>query len=251
MRTIGTLTCAVCLTLSGAGFVRADDQAELKALVDKAIKVTGGEEKLAKYKAATWKAKGTFHGMGMAIPFTGDWAVQWPDQFRVAIVIEIDNMKFTFATVLSGDKGWRKLQDDVQELDKEQLADQKEERHAAYLTTLLPLKSKDVTLSSLGESKVNDKPALGIKVAQKGYRDVNLFFDKASHLLVKTESRVKDDMTGQEVNQEAFYSDYKEAEGIKHPTKVVLKREGKVFVEAESSEYKVMEKLDRKVFDKP
>lgn len=251
MRRIGILSFTICLVLGSASSVRADDQAELKALVDKAIKAAGGEEKLTKFKATTWKSKGTFHGMGVAIPYTSEWASQGATQFRALISSEIDGNKFTFAIVLNGDKGWRKLNDQAQEMDKDMLAEQKEERHADYLATLVPLKDKAITLGALGDSKINNRAAVGVKVSQKGFRDVLLFFDKENYRLLKSEYRVKDDMSGKEVNQEVTYSDYKEVDGIKYPTKFVIKRDNKPYVEDEITEYKPVEKLDDSVFAKP
>src|SRR5262249_6555727 len=70
------------LLLTGVG--RADDN-ECRAIIDKSIKAVGGSERLAKYKAQTWKEKGTFYGEGAAQPYTGNYAVQWPDQFRMEI----------------------------------------------------------------------------------------------------------------------------------------------------------------------
>ena len=65
-------------------------------------------------------------------------------------------------------------------------------------------------LELLGEMKVGDKPALGVRVEVKGYRGVSLFFDKETHLLVKSESRGKDVIGGgEEFTNEKLYSDYK------------------------------------------
>jgi hypothetical protein len=251
MRRLWILSFAVSLVLGGAGSARADDK-ELKALIEKAVKAAGGEEKLTKFKAATWKSKGTYHGMGVAIPYTAEWAVQRPGQFRAEITSDVDGNKFTFAIVFNRDKGWRKFGNDTQEMDKDMLAEQKQELHAQRVTTLVPLlKDKEITLSALGDSKIDNRPAVGVKVSQKGYRDVHLFFDKENYRLLKSEGRVKDDMSGQEVNQEALYSEYKDVDGVMHPMKVVIKRDGKLYVEDETTEYKPLEKLDDSVFGKP
>ena len=53
---------AVVLAVATAGAARADDQADLRKVIDKAIKASGGEEKLAKFKAETFKMKGKFYG---------------------------------------------------------------------------------------------------------------------------------------------------------------------------------------------
>lgn len=251
MRTVVRTLLTAGLVLSAAAVVRADDQADLKALVDKAIKATGGEDKLAKYKAMSWKGKGTVHVMNMALPYTGDWTVQWPNQFKARIEADVAGNKFTFVIVSNGDKGWFKVNEMTEEMDKDRMAEHREERYASFLTRLLPLKDKDVTLAALGESKVNNRPALGIKVSKKGHRDVQLFFDKETFLLVKMETRIKDQGVGPEMTQETFYSDHKVVDGIQQPTKVVIKRDGNPYIEDESFEHKYMEKVDNSTFEKP
>jgi ABC-type Na+ transport system ATPase subunit NatA len=120
------------------------------------------------------------------------------------------------------------------------------------VVTLVPLKEKDYKLSTLGETKVGKKAAVGIKVTRKDHRDVNLFFDKDTGLLVKTETTIKDFMAGgQELNQETVMSDFKEIEGRKLPTKVVISRDGKKFVDGETSDQKYSDKLEDSVFAKP
>src|SRR5438128_4564344 len=100
----GTLVLGVLLTVVVA--LRADDQADAKGIIDKAIKATGGEDKLAKYKAATWKGKGKINLMGNEIEFTADAAVQPPKQSRSRIEADFNGMKFERTQVVNGDKGW-------------------------------------------------------------------------------------------------------------------------------------------------
>ena len=58
--------------------------------------------------------------------------------------------------------------------------------------TLVPLTGKEYALSSLGELKVNGRPAVGIKAKKKGAADLDLWFDKKTRLPVKAEMRVTD-----------------------------------------------------------
>ncbi len=235
---------AFSILVGSGGVARADDQADCRAIIDKAIKAAGGEEKLSKHNAQTWNEKGTYYGMGAGVPYTGKYAVQWPGQFRM----EIEGV---FTIVLDGDKGWIMSAGGTMELTKEQLQEQKEEQYHGWVTTLLPLKDKAFELKPLGESKVGDRPASGVRVSRKDHRDVNLYFDKDNGLLLKRESRVKDQESGKEVDQVVSYLDYKEVAGMKHPTKIVMKRDGKQFVEAEVIDFKPMEKLDTSDFAKP
>ena len=232
----------VGLVFTLTGVLRAD---EPKEIIEKAIKAGGGEEKLAKFKAHTWAAKGTYYGAGDGMPYTAEYAVQFPDKIRVEI-------KNVFTLVLNGDKGWMKMGDDAQEMSAEQLAEQKEQQHAGYVTTLLPLKGQGYTLTALGDSKAGDRPVVGVKVSSKGHRDVSLYFDKETHLLLKGEWIVKaQEEGGKEVTQETLYGDYQDVQGAKLPMKVTINREGKKYVEGENSDLKAVEKPDEKMFGKP
>ena len=51
---------------------------------------------------------------------------------------------------------------------------------------------------------------------------------------MKTEGRSLDPLTKQEVNQEKFFSAYKDVQGRKVPHKVEVQHDGKPFVEAEN-----------------
>ena len=235
------LTVGLLLALTGSG--RAEDK-DSPAIIEKAIQAVGGKEQLAKFKAYTWKEKGTFYGEGAAQPYLGEYAVQWPNQFRMEI-------KGVFTLVFDGDKGWLTEGGTAKEMNKEQLAQQKESSYAGWVASLLPLSDPGFQLSPLGESKVGDRAVVGIKVAHKGHNDVNLYFDKENALLRKSEYRYKDWMSGGERDMVTTYDAYKQFGSLKLPTKVDMQRDGKKFVEAEVEEYKPVEKLDASVFAKP
>jgi outer membrane lipoprotein-sorting protein len=232
------------LLLVFTGAIHAEDN-DCRAIIDKAIKAVGGEEQLAKYQAQTFTEKGTYYGEGAAQPYTGKYAVQFPDQFRM----EIEGV---FTIVLNGDKGWIAMGGNTQEMSKEQLAQQKESQYAGWVTMMLPLrKDKAFQLSSLGDSKVGDRPVVGIKVVHKGHNDVKMYFDKKNGLLLKSEYHYKDARTGKDTEMVNTYENYKPFDGLKVPTKIDMKRDGTKFVEAEVEEVKPAEKLDANVFAKP
>jgi hypothetical protein len=252
MRAILALSLGLFLVLSTPGPVPADDQTELYAVIAKAIDAAGGKTKLEKFKAATWKGKGKFHGLGQAIDYTGEWAVQAPGKQRVVIEFEVNNMQFKHMRVVNGDMGWIRMMDNTTDMDKETLAEEKEQMYAGWVSRLTPLKDKGFQLSPLGEVKVGDRDAVGIKVAHKDHRDVNLFFDKQNGLLLKSETQRKDVQAGgRELLEEMLFGDYKEMDGMRRASKVTIKRDGKLYVEAEVFDFRQAEKLDDSVFAKP
>ncbi len=231
--------------------LRADDPDAAKAIVDQAIKASGSEGKLAKLRAATIKLKGTVHHLDMDIPFTGEMTTQGADQSRVVIQAKINAQNFTITEVLNRDKGWKKEDNGTQDMSVDELKEAQEGAHESWVATLVPLKDKVYTLSTLGETKVGDRAALGVRVSSKGRRDINLYFDKDNHLLVKSEMRVKDDQAKMEMNQETFFSDYKEVAGIKEAMKFSIKRDGQPYLDAEIEEIRRQDKVEDSVFAKP
>lgn len=230
---------------------RADDAADARAVVEKAVKAHGGQENLDKFPAHSLQFKGNFHGMGQAIPMTGVVAVQGLEKQKLDVEVEAGGQKFRVVTVLDGDKGWTRMGDETNAMDKDQVAEAKEQAYAGWVATLAPLKDKKFTLATIGETKIDQRPAVGVKVSCKGHRDVDLYFDKETMLLVKTETRVKDDGSGQEVTEESFAGEYKDVQGTKQAMKFTVKRDGKLFVEGEATEYTLTDKLDPSTFAKP
>jgi hypothetical protein len=223
----------------------SDQPSDARAVIDRAIAAAGGEEKLAHFKSQSWSEKGMFHGLGNPLPYMAKLAVEYPDKFR----IEIPHF---MTIVLNGERGWKKERETTTEMSKAELAENLEERHTGYVTTLLPLRDKSFHLSLLTDAKIDGEPAIAVQVSQAGHRDVKLYFDKSTGLLAKSESRIKDlDHGGKEATQEISYKNYKAVDGAKIPMKVVMMRDGKPYLEAENFALKAGAKLDPKLFEKP
>jgi len=94
-------------------------------------------------------------------------------------------------------------------------------------------------LSALGEIKVEGKPAVGVRVASKGHKDVNLYFDKQNGLLVKIEHRTVDFQSGQEVNEERVLTEYKDVDGRKLPGRVEVRYGDKVYAVLDVNSWKL------------
>lgn len=227
--TFGLFAAAVVLVLQTAD---GGDAAKAREIIARGIKAAGGEAAVKKQQSSTMKEKGKYYGMGEGLPYTGNYAMQWPDKFRM----EIEGV---FTIVVNGKKGWMKAGDMVKELSKEEFDQQLESLRVGWITTLVPLKDKAYSLDVVGESKVEGKPAIGVRVTAKELPDVTLFFDTNTGLLIKAEYRTKSQEQGfKEVNQEVFYSDHREVDGAQVPAKLVIKRDGKIYLEAENYEVK-------------
>src|SRR5690349_10045994 len=123
------LSATIVVVLMGCGSAKADESAA-RAILDKAIKAMGGEEKLSGIKAVIVKGKGTIVLDGDDVPFTFQTTARGIEQYRTTYEGMAGGEKFTGATVIDGDKGWRKHNDEVEKLEGQELAD---EKRNAYL----------------------------------------------------------------------------------------------------------------------
>jgi hypothetical protein len=95
---------------------------------------------------------------------------------------------------------------------------------------------------------VRDKEVVGVAVKSKGFKDVKLFFDKQTGLLVKT-ARQGLSPEGKEVGAELIYLEHKKFDGILRPSKAELYMDGKLTTTTELVELKHLDKIDKKEFD--
>lgn len=244
------LIAALCALVAFTPSVWADDKA--RAVVERAIKAQGGEAKVAKLRTMRIKVEGTAEivpGQKVELAIEDVW--QMPDRYKSTSTATLGGQKVTQTQTINGDKGWIQTADAVQDMPKGALAEMKEQRYAEDLDRFAFLEDAGAELSLLDEVKVGGKPAVGVLVKSKGHRDVKLYFDKDSGLLVKREHRVLDPGSGKEVVQEVVFGDYQEKDGLKHYKTITAFRDGKKFVEAKVTGIEFYTKLDEKTFAKP
>jgi hypothetical protein len=245
------LSVGLALALPATG--RAQD-ADAKAVIDKAIKAAGGLDKLKKFnKAFTAKAKGNIEVMGMKLDFTIDAYSQMPNKSKAIINLSVNGMQLEIVQAFDGEKGWASVLGMVKDLEKDEIDEHKHMVHVESVTNLFALtEDKDFKLSTLGDSKVGDVEVVGVQVTKKDKRDVNLYFDKKTHLLLKSEYRAMEPISKMEVAQEKIYSEYKELlPGLKMSSKQIVNNDGKRYMELEMTEITAVDRHDDSIFRKP
>lgn len=227
-------------------------QDDAKAVIVKALKAHGGEEKLAKLQAgqSTNKGKIDIPGLG-EVEFTQQVSYMMPDKVREEFEITVMGQKVTILTIGNGDKITLEANGQAIDTPDSVKTALKEAGHMMKVGRLVALvRDKGYEFSPIGEVKVNDKPAVGVRVSAKGQKDINLYFDKATGLLAKIEHRTVDATSGAEILEERTVLEYgKTADGLPIPKKVRVDRDGKKFLEAEA-DATFLEKLDDSVFKK-
>lgn len=246
--------CAVLLGLFfTATSLHAEDAADAKAVIEKAVKAAGGADKVSKPCALVWKYKGTFSGLGDPIELTGEVIQQTPKgQYKNVVNFEFMGNKGTRIVVFDGSKGWATFMGMTMEMGEDELAETKEQAYSTRLADLSRIQDPSLKFEPLGESKVGDKSVIGFKVTSPGHKELKLYFDKASGLVAKVERKARDTMNNDDVDQEQLFENYKEwPDGVKRAMKQTTKRSGKDYIATEVTESKVEDKVDDKVFTKP
>jgi hypothetical protein len=245
----GCLVCVVAVVgRLGAG---EEEQKVAQAVIDHAVKAMGGAEAVGRMKSLTWKAKARITVNEVDATSTEDWSARGFDKYHADITLTLNDNTISGTLVVAGDKGWSKANDRTTELPKGLAPGLLRIFRTGRLMHTLPLlKDKRFTLSPLGELKIGDKDAIGVRVAEKNFPDVSLYFDKKTGLPLKAEVRATELDGDPERSYEFFFSDYKDFDGIKHPGKIVVHREGKKAVDAEISDVKPQD-LDNGLFEKP
>ena len=249
MSRVLTLLAPLALVLAPAAARAAD---EPKDILAKAIKAHGGEELITKFKAAQSKNKGkiTLPGVG-DVEFTQEISYMIPDKLRESMELTIAGQAINTLTIVNGDKITLEVNGKAMEVPDQAKTAIKDAGHIMEIARLVTLKDKKFELSLIGEDKVEGKKVVGVRVSAKDQKDVSVYFDKETGLLAKLEYRGAEPGTGKEVTEERIITEYaKGKNGVPHPKKIVIRHDGKQFLEAEVVELTMHEKLDDDVFKK-
>jgi hypothetical protein len=247
--TMNKVTTILCLLVFPASAAFAQDK--VRAIVEKAIQAQGGETNLARLRTMRIKVEGTAALVPgqPECPFTMEDTWQMPNRYKTSSTFQFQGQKVAQTQVIDGDKGWIQANDQTQIMPREALDEMKEQKYAEDLDRLTFLTETNNEILAVDPIEVDGKPAIGVLVKSKGHREVRLYFDKTSGLLVKREQRLLDPLSGKEVLQEVIFSDYQEKDGLKHYRKIVALRDRKKVIDAKVTEIKFFDKLDEKVFE--
>lgn len=248
MRTL-TVTLAA-LAIAATGRVQAQDEAA-RTIIERAIAAHGGAEAMGRVRADKVKIKGNLVLRGHSTPFIGETTIQLPAKYKHVIETGSGLDKHTLIYVINGDKLYITLDGRAVQAETAQLAEIRNGLELERAKRLLPLlEDKSYQLAVAEEMKINERPAVGVRVGGRGRKEMRLFFDKEYGLLVRAENRI-DEGKDKEVRQHFFFGDYKDIGGYKRPTKVRAYRDGRQIMDAELMDAKVLDRVDETEFAKP
>jgi hypothetical protein len=252
MRSPHLAAYALAVVLAGGDAARAQEEAA-RAVLERAIKAHGGEEQLARVRTDRVKTQGTLFVLKRAVPFTAESTVQLPGQFKNVIELtDADGQKHTIVHLINGEKMEVWIDGKPEKtIEPAALAEMRDTLLLERVVRLVPLlRDRSFDLAPLEPIRVNDRPAVGIKVTSRHRREVRLYFDKEMGFLVKTEHALGDG-AGKQVREERYFGNFKDVEGCIRPFKVMAFRDGKKVMEALVTEIKRLERLDDGEFTRP
>jgi hypothetical protein len=243
------LWTASLLCLLAAAPVRADEAGDL---LDRAVKAQGGDERLSKAQGITCRTKGHLQLQNVAFDLDGEATAQGTGLFRWKVSFSVMGRTNDALLVVTPEKIWNSNANrPANELPAEFAFLREVFRTIRLAQNLHVLRDKDVTISHLGELKVDERICVGLKVVRKGWPDVDLCFDKETLLPARAEVRVKEPGDAEETVYGFHFSNFKDVDGVKLFAKVVLKRDDKTSLEMEFSDLRLQDKFDDNTFAKP
>jgi hypothetical protein len=232
------------------GHDAVDDQAEARAVLDRAVRAFGGEEKLRKLQHLSIQGTIKFEGGGQMITATIDGKSSGPDLYRMEVEIDANGMKNKVCFGIRGDAGWTQSNNQSMDMPKPVALLVRDVLYGVRILTLLAsVKDKDFTISHLGELKLGDQAAIGLRISRKDWRDVSVYFDKESGLPVQSEITVTDP-NGQDAAFVFRFSDYKDVDGIKWFSRIAIKV-NETEATADMGTIQAVEAIEASFFEKP
>jgi hypothetical protein len=206
---------------------------------------------MAKQVAYHMKLKVEYLARDKALTATVETYAQGWDKARTSLSNESTNTKVV--EVVNGKSGWTKRGDaEAQAMADEKVSMWHELMYANHISRLIPLKNREFDLTPLDEISVEGRPAVGILVRHDGHEAIKFYFDKESHLAVKTWRRMMNVDLHREVVSEGVLLDYRDVNGEKHPFKTISYRDGAKTMESTVMMFESFDKpLDDKLFEKP
>jgi hypothetical protein len=217
-----------------------DDPASRTAareLISKGLEALGGQKRLAARPVLTYKTKGTVTMGPASLPFEGEISIDpTGSRYRLAA----NSVAFKIQLVLDGAHVWLKSNRSASELPSEAVIEYGERMRSESVALLYPaLADEAYRFSLITGALVGDRPADGVLVKCDGHRDVRLYFDPQTHLLIKTSYPITE--SPKDIVQETLLEDYADVDGAQRPRRAIVSWDGAERSTREMSDFRESE----------
>ena len=231
---IAALIAALYLFLQSVPAQGTGTDADVNALLAKALEAAGGVDALRRARILEWRGKATVHVGARQIHLAGQWVIEPPDRATVA-TWEIEKGKSsTRRLILNGNEGSMERDGKTAPMPPEMLANERDQFYLYAVVKILLLTDPAVRLSPVrigGEVR-------GLSVTQPDRNDVQIFFNSAGRPTHLT-TTVVDPATGKRMAEEMQFDGIIESAGVSWPRRILIKQAGALFFELEITEFAV------------
>jgi len=250
MRHVAIVLSALMLT----GFIRAD---EGRDIVERAMKArSDNTDLLDKQKCQAVVMVGKIvHGNNLESDATFELKSAWPWQQHWQHELDLPTGKSRSTMGFNIDRAWtQRLTLPAEDMDLSGIDEFRTEIYGRWLATLYPLKDKAFTFAMLKDGRVGDEDVSVVRVTLRLRPDIIMSFSKKTGHLLKVAYRASEG--GAEVRKEHHFSDYRDFDGLKLPTRLVDYKQPVNAPPAKAAEwkissYKFLDKLPADTFEKP
>jgi zinc protease len=192
------------------GPVSAGAEAAGRALLDQALKATGGAAKLGQIKSLAMHAKGKIAIQDRELPAKFIRRFQAPDKLRMDIELDLGGGSAQVVTLLNGNQAWNKQPGQgVVALPPDAVAELRKQIWRGQEFILLRHREPGARVESLGEKTVDGRAFDVVRVGSAdGAVSATLYLDKKTRL-VASMTYAEDGVESVEV-----YGDYKAVDGV-------------------------------------
>jgi hypothetical protein len=248
---------ALAFPLFQAEHANSDDSAEARVLIGKAVEAAGGREALERYeKPFTTQLKVKSHTVRGVLENTGKKTRWFPDRFRDESPGPMG--QGNYGMVFNGESGkvagfsnakGGTVTRTVTSFNQTQIDQARDSIYGEWLTTLRPLDGPDFGLAMVEEIVIDGRPSVGLRISHADRPDVELYFDKETHVLTKRFQPWR--QPGESRGFTFLYDDYIEADGLVYPRKCTRFLGDQKTIETEITELRFLDAVDEELFEEP
>ena len=220
-----------------------------KAIVEDAIKAhtNGKPELLQKLKSVEYSRDGQALAGGQ-LAISSKWLIHaaWPN--RIRFHLEMPDRPINILC-RNGDKVWQSSGGNKFEPPDDFARDFRLDATSEWLGLLFPLTEPSTVLATAPDSLANNRPAVGVRVWASGVTDAILHFDQETKLLVRMTFEGRE--SRRKVTKEIQILSHKTFHGLTLSDKMILKADGNVLAEWNTTALDFRPTIDPKVFENP
>lgn len=223
---------------------------DARSILDRAIQAHGGAARLERTKKGHIKAQIDAHLWNADFKIECEEIFDLPARYWRTVNGKSADTSFHLEYAITGKKGWvQEGTEPARDISVREPPTVARQWHAV-LAMLLLLREKDVQLKKLPDDTKEGHVFLGFHATSSSQGSADLYFDKSTGLLARTQRPVQDLLSYGDASSKTIYDDYRDIQGVQFPMRfqaVTGKNTSRVTI----SSLEFFDKIDDSVFVKP